>query len=568
MKRRIYIFIIIGGLIANHVYAQKNNTQDKLDYIYAFTEATKQSLLGNYREALLLYNNCIKVNPKSAAANFQMSNIYMKMGIMEQSLNHAKKAYSLYDSNIWYAVHLANIYQMLGENKKSLEIYEKIKLLDPENIEYTFNYAVLLQLNGDYIQSLKILKDLEKNYGIEPQISVQKHRIYSKLGDNKKAVEELKKLVMLMPQEIKYKGLLAEYFDEIGNSKEARKLYRELMEQDSTNSLVLLSYAEFLKNNNEITEALEFYKNIVKRDILNEEEFIQTIFALLDKKEILNEFTEEIKELIDIYFNENKESFRIKALYAEYYIRIEKYKESITYINQLIDKYPKNIVFWEQKLRVHEQLEEYDSILHIIDDALVYHPKSTLIHMYGAMAHMQKEQYKLAVDYLYDALNTAQSEKVKRNIYSFMGDVFYNLGEADSAFIYYEKVLEDDNKNIVVRNNYGYYLAEKEKNLKKALKLSEYTIEKEPLNPTYLDTYGWILYKMGKEKKALKYLQLAAKQLDNPDVEVYFHIGEVLHKMGKHKEALEYYKIAYKASLGRNEKIIKRIESLERKMIK
>jgi Tfp pilus assembly protein PilF len=184
------------------------------------------------------------------------------------------------------------------------------------------------------------------------------------------------------------------------------------------------------------------------------------------------------------------------------------------------------------------------------------------------MAYMNKKQYENAMESLYKTLKTAENEKIKNSVYSFMGDVYYSLGNADSAFMYYEKVLEYDPYNTVVRNNYGYYLAEENKQLKKALKLSRYTIEKHPLNPTYLDSYGWILHKMGKNKKALDYLKMAKDQLEKPDEEVYYHIGVVWEALNDKEKAMEYYRIAYKASMGKNNKIRERIELLEKKLVK
>ena len=64
-----------------------------------------------------------------------------------------------------------------------------------------------------------------------------------------------------------------------------------------------------------------------------------------------------------------------------------------------------------------------------------------------------------------------------------------------------------DYENLLVRNNYSYYLSLRSKNLERARELSYYTIKVEPDNSTYLDTYGWILFKMGNSKDAIKYIE-------------------------------------------------------------
>ena len=51
-------------------------------------------------------------------------------------------------------------------------------------------------------------------------------------------------------------------------------------------------------------------------------------------------------------------------------------------------------------------------------------------------------------------------------------------------------------------NNYAYFLAEGGSDLKKALRMAEKVMELDGDNPTYIDTYAWVLYKLGKYREA------------------------------------------------------------------
>ena len=76
------------------------------------------------------------------------------------------------------------------------------------------------------------------------------------------------------------------------------------------------------------------------------------------------------------------------------------------------------------------------------------------------------------------------------------------LGDTKSAYKAYDKALKIDPSYAPVLNNYAYYLSEEGKQLKKARSMSKKTIEAEPDNATYLDTYGWILHLLGKIGRA------------------------------------------------------------------
>ena len=79
-------------------------------------------------------------------------------------------------------------------------------------------------------------------------------------------------------------------------------------------------------------------------------------------------------------------------------------------------------------------------------------------------------------------------------------DVYYRMKDYTKAFEIFEEALKTNNEDLTVINNYAYYLAEQNMKLKEAEEMAKKVIEKEKGNTTYLDTYGWVLYKRGKLK--------------------------------------------------------------------
>ena len=95
---------------------------------------------------------------------------------------------------------------------------------------------------------------------------------------------------------------------------------------------------------------------------------------------------------------------------------------------------------------------------------------------------------------------------------------------------YYKKILALKPDDIQTLNSYAYRLAVTEKDLDKAEEMSRRTLKAEPENPYFLDTYGWILHKMGKDKEALKYIE-KAMQRDEESDEVKEHLKEIKMKI-------------------------------------
>ena len=95
----------------------------------------------------------------------------------------------------------------------------------------------------------------------------------------------------------------------------------------------------------------------------------------------------------------------------------------------------------------------------------------------------------------------------------------------------YEAMLRMDSRNIVVMNNLAWNLCLLGRNLMQAEELSRITIMREPSNPIYLDTYGWIMYQLGDCQSALFYLERAIENSgEKVEKEIETHYKEVKKK--------------------------------------
>ena len=126
--------------------------------------------------------------------------------------------------------------------------------------------------------------------------------------------------------------------------------------------------------------------------------------------------------------------------------------------------------------------------------------------------------------------------------YSIAGDVWYQqMKDKKKAYEAYEQALKADPDRTSVLNNYAYYLSEEGRQLRKALKMSRRTVELEPDNATYLDTYGWLLYLLRKPKEAKPYFKHAMLYGGKDSAVILEHYSKVLEALGEKDLAL-YYK--------------------------
>ena len=82
--------------------------------------------------------------------------------------------------------------------------------------------------------------------------------------------------------------------------------------------------------------------------------------------------------------------------------------------------------------------------------------------------------------------------------------------------------------------------AERGENLEPAREMIERALKAEPKSAAYLDSMGWVLYKLNQPKEALDYILKAVAASDDEDATIYDHLGDIyaaLKQMDKAHEA-------------------------------
>jgi tetratricopeptide (TPR) repeat protein len=161
---------------------------------------------------------------------------------------------------------------------------------------------------------------------------------------------------------------------------------------------------------------------------------------------------------------------------------------------------------------------------------------------------MQLKDYERAIkSFSKGEKMSTEDLKVRAQFLSNQGDAYHSLGKHAESDEAYDKALKLDPENAYVLNNYSYYLSLRKQNLEKAKQMSAYSNKLEPNNPSFLDTYAWILFQMENYTEARDWQEKAIKAEGTPSGTLLEHYGDILFKLGKKNEALNYWKKAKEA---------------------
>ncbi|KLD75261.1 tetratricopeptide repeat protein [Xanthomonas hyacinthi] len=106
------------------------------------------------------------------------------------------------------------------------------------------------------------------------------------------------------------------------------------------------------------------------------------------------------------------------------------------------------------------------------------------------------------------------------------------------------KILVTEPENVAALNALGYTLADRTHRYREALQLIDRARTADPDNAAIIDSYGWVLYRLGKTQEALVQLRRAWTLFKDPEIAA--HIGQMLWEQGKREEANKYFDEARK----------------------
>ena len=120
-----------------------------------------------------------------------------------------------------------------------------------------------------------------------------------------------------------------------------------------------------------------------------------------------------------------------------------------------------------------------------------------------------------------------------------------DIARAEADF---RRILVAEPENVAALNALGYTLADRTERYTEALQLIDRARVADPDNPAIIDSYGWVLYRLGRNDEAL--LQLRRAFALQKDPEIGAHLGEVLWVTGDKDQARHFLEEARKLDPG------------------
>tara|TARA_B100001093_G_scaffold476293_1_gene502522 strand:+ start:8354 stop:10102 length:1749 start_codon:yes stop_codon:yes gene_type:complete len=551
-----FVIICLGACSSIKIVSQKSDTQlnaytdgdisykNQFRFKSIFFESQRLEALEEFDKAASLMEQCLSIDPFNADAHYEMAMLYVAIERIEDALFHAKKSSELNPNNEWVTQLLSQLYQISGNIDGELNAYKDLIRKDPSNIEYLFLLATAHSKNGSYKKAIQVYNEIESKTGVSEELSVTKEYLYITMGNVDLAAAEIMKLIAAFPNEIRFLGMLAELYQANNLTEKSIAIYNDILKLKPKNSAANVALAEHYRVNNNHLKAFDYLTFCFDNDVFD----LQTVFQILSSyfQMAIDEqkYLEPLLSLLDkaLINHPNEASFHV--LSGDVYFQLNNSKKAFEAYEKSLNFGVTDFLIWNRCLILGVELQEYERVYKNGVRAIELHPIQPTLYLFTGFAASYNKEYEKAITFFNKGLNyVVNNRPLKAEFYNYLGNAYHFFGNDKKSDECYEKSLDLIPDNVVVLNNYSYYLSLRKKDLEKAERMSKQCVELSPSQPTYQDTYGWVLYKLKRFNEAKEWLQKAAEG-DGKSPVVLEHYGDVLYQLNQKKEALEYWKKA------------------------
>ena len=534
---------------------------DSLRFKTYYYEAVKQQASGNLDAAYDLLRHCLDINPNAAEAYFLLSSYDGVLKGDSASLCDIKRAAELNPGNNAYLELLGSGYIRTGDFAEAVKAYEKLAANSPERADVLDILVTLYAQLKDYDNMLGVLRRMETLEGANEELTLAKMRVYSLQGRKQEEFNELKTMSEKHPNDLNYRVMMGNWLLQNGKAEDAYKQYGEVLDIDPGNVMARMSMIDYYREAGMLQRA----------DSLQEAMLVDTRTPVESKMTLMRRVvadneknggdSTQVVGLFRKILARPQETADMAELYAAYLSLKQMPQDSISKaLEMVLAIAPDNAAAHLQLIQASWSKQDYDAVVRLSRKAIDYIPDEMAFYYFLGFAYVMKDDDDDALAALRSGVGQIDEDSnpdLVSDFYAIMGDILHDKGLAKEAYAAYDSCLHWKDDNLGCLNNYAYFLSEENMRLDDAARMSYQTVQAEPGNSTYLDTYAWILFKQKKYGEALQYIDMAVENDSAKSAVIIEHAGDIHAMNGDIDSAVKYWKKALEIG-SENEKVIER----------
>lgn len=543
---------------------------DRVKAEYIFLEAEKQRNMGRDDAFHHLLQYAHSLDPENSAIAYYLgysrlmkSNLSVSDSLFSSSLRMMRKHVDAHPEDKYEAMLYANGNMIANQVQEGLRVLKIQAERNPHNVEVQLSIADAYARLEDYRNAIAAYDSVQQWQGQSVQLSARKVRAYQALNDTVGAIGEMRSLLATAPRNVDYNLAMGNMMLMFGERDSALTYYDKAQQYEPENGATYLAKAQFY---NAIGDSVNYdqqtYQALVSKDL----DVASKVEVLADYARhllVAKDSSARTENLFKVLIEQHPNEPQIRMLFSDYLAAKDDMKGAAEQMDYAVNLDPTDAQAWNRLLVLNIISENYEAAIAAGDRAIELNPNDIELYGYIAPAYYNIKQYDKAIEVYKKALAAVDSTDTEhRSMFlGGMGDAKFSMGDTIGAFALYDQAIEIDPNNVSILNNYAYFLTLCNRDLDKAERMSAKTVQAEPQNATFLDTYAWVFYKRKEYTMARLYIEMAIKNERRPSSDIYDHYGDILLAVGNKQEALKQWKKALELDAG-NKELLEKVEKL------
>ncbi|MEX2477617.1 MAG: tetratricopeptide repeat protein [Gracilimonas sp.] len=542
---KYYLYIILVLAFATPVFGQvqtEGEISGRSAYIQGM-EAFENEEYENARELLLE----AKRNLDSAVGvDYALADTYLQLNDLPNAALYGKQAVDAEPDNKWYRLKLAEIYRSAGQNNATLRELNTLLDYHPNDFETMYMLADTYKDYGEFIKSNQTLDDILRLTGPDISVLLLKFRNYEALAIPDSAITQLEKIREIDPDNLEMLNLLGQYYARTGDQIRAKETLNDALMRNARDPQSLINLAGIYLDEQKWDSAGTLLSDFTSDPLIEAEEkmnIARFLYSRVQKDPQNIQLRIETERVLDSLSESESDHGPAFTLAGQFYVQTDQPEKALEKLEKANELLPEDDIAWRQRLQLLLSQQKYEETVEAGEKANESVPDDAFIQFFVGSAYMLMDQNEQAEDWLSNAVRAPARRPFKSVVYSTLGDVRANLGKHEQSDEAYELALRYDSENDNAMNNYAYNLSVRGENLERAKELALKVVEVNPENAAYLDTVGWVYFKLEDYDRAERFIK-ASINTGEASAEVLEHLGDVYEKLGELDEAQEWWEKA------------------------
>lgn len=550
------IMLLIWGCSQSKklISPQRNKTEVSFKARDLYLKGLFYQSEGLYNEALVQFYQALHHDSSSSTIYNSIAENHIYLGHFDSALILLRKSEKKDPDNVETLDLMADCYFRLRDDENAINTYKKILKLNPYHEDARKYLIFLYKKTNNEVGLAEQYEQLNDYYGYDPENLNALADIYLKYKEFDKALDTYNQIIEKDSMNFQTQYYIGNVYKVQGKLEEARNAYLKALQIRSDYYPAIQDLALLYGSEQKWQDVIDVFED-GRFQVDSSKVFPKLLIA--QAQFYLKHYDAAREKLLPLLNNANIPK-DVYELIARIELEAKNYSKAKNYLNYLLNQDKKNRMAWLFLGFTYLDTGNVDSAAVIFKQAHQIFPEDAIVLGFYGSSLQQLEQYNEAMPLLEKSLRLNPDNI---NAISSLAVVYETLSYFEKTDSLYEAAIQSFPDNALLLNNFSYSLCERGIQLDEALKMVKMALKIDPENGAYLDTIGWIYYKLKNYNEAEKYIKQAIEVRENSAV-VFEHLGDVYYKLEKYNLAKENWQKALDMQ-PKNSELKVKLEKLE-----